>query len=121
MARRWKRVAGTTVLIIVALLLVGITFTVGWRPFIGPRTRALTNRTFEATPARLERGREVRDEVEWRTDRLADAPWQALGPGRSARLAELAGPLLGAAFESGLLPAQSTLGIATVPSPAPRP
>src|SRR5882724_3716291 len=57
MARRWKRVAGTTVLLIVALLLVGITFTVGWRPFIGPRTRALTNRTFEVTPARLERGR----------------------------------------------------------------
>jgi GNAT superfamily N-acetyltransferase len=68
-----------------------------------------------------ERGQEVRDEVEWRTDRLADAPWQALGPGRSARLADLTGPLLGAAFESGLLPAQSTLGIATVPSPAPRP
>ncbi len=57
MARRWKKVVGTTVLIIVALLLVGITFTVGWRPFIGPKTRALTNRTFEATPARLERGR----------------------------------------------------------------
>jgi hypothetical protein len=28
--------------------------------------------------------------------------------------------LLGAAFESGLLPSQSTLGIATVPPPAPR-
>ena len=57
MARRWKKAVGTTVLIIVALLLVGVTFTVGWRPFIGPRTRALTNRTFETTPARLERGR----------------------------------------------------------------
>ncbi len=68
-----------------------------------------------------ERGREVRDQVEWRTDRLADAPWQALGPSRSARLAELTAPLLGAAFESGLLPVQSTLGIAAVPFPAPRP
>ena len=57
MARRWKKVVGTTVLIIVALLLAGITFTIGWRPFIGPKTRPLTNRTFEATPARLERGR----------------------------------------------------------------
>lgn len=66
-------------------------------------------------------GRDGRDEIEWRTDRLADAPWQALGPDRSARLAELTGPLLGAAFESGLLPAQSTLGIATVPAPRPRP
>lgn len=57
MARRWKRGLGITALVILALLIAGITFTIGWRPFIGPRTRALTNRTFEATPARLERGR----------------------------------------------------------------
>lgn len=68
-----------------------------------------------------ERGRDGRDEIEWRTDRLADAPWHALGAGRAQRLAELTGPLLGAAFESGLLPAQSTLGIVTVPPPSPRP
>ena len=67
------------------------------------------------------RGRDGREEIEWRTDRLADGPWRALGPGGAQRLAELTGPLLGAAFESGLLPAQSTLGIANVPSPAPRP
>jgi hypothetical protein len=66
------------------------------------------------------RGRDGRDEVEWRTDRLADAPWQALGPAHAGRLAELTGPLLGAAFGSGLLPVQSTLGIANVPFPAPR-
>ena len=64
---------------------------------------------------------ESRDEIEWRTDRLADAPWRALGADRAERLAELTGPLLGAAFESGLLPAQSTLGIAALPAPAPRP
>jgi mono/diheme cytochrome c family protein len=57
MARRWKKSVGTIVLLIVALLLLGVTFTIGWRPFIGPNVRALTNRTFEATPARLERGR----------------------------------------------------------------
>jgi hypothetical protein len=67
------------------------------------------------------RGRQGRDEIEWRTDRLADAPWRAQGADRAQRLAELTGPLLGAAFESGLLPAQSTLGIATVPAPASRP
>ncbi len=60
-----------------------------------------------------ERGREGRDEIEWRTDRLADAPWRALGADRAQRLAELTGPLLGAA--------QSTLGIAAVPAPAPHP
>lgn len=57
MARRWRKVTGTIVLVLIALILIGITFTIGWRPFIGPRTRALTDRTFEATPARLERGR----------------------------------------------------------------
>jgi hypothetical protein len=67
-----------------------------------------------------ERGRDGRDEIEWRTDRLADGPWQVVGAERAQRLAELTGPLLGAAFESGLLPAQSTLGIANVPVPAPR-
>lgn len=56
MARRWKRYVGTTLFIILTLLILGITFTIGWRPFIGPKTRALTDRTFEATPARLERG-----------------------------------------------------------------
>jgi mono/diheme cytochrome c family protein len=57
MARRWKRFVGTTILIILVLVVLGITFTIGWRPFIGPKSRALTDRTFEATPARLERGR----------------------------------------------------------------
>jgi hypothetical protein len=43
-----------------------------------------------------------------------------LGPGRAERLAELTGPLLGAAFGSGLLPGQSTLAIAAVRPPVPR-
>lgn len=57
MARRWRKVTGTIVLVLIALILIGITFTIGWRPFIGPRTRPLTDLTFQATPARLERGR----------------------------------------------------------------
>lgn len=57
MASRFKRGLGITILVILALLIAGVTFTIGWRPFIGPKARALTNRTFEATPARLERGR----------------------------------------------------------------
>src|SRR4029079_12694103 len=54
-------------------------------------------------------------------DRLADAPWRALGADRAERLAGLNGPLPRAALESGLRPAQSTRGIAAVPAPAPRP
>jgi len=41
------------------LLAIAITFTIGWTPFLGPKTRALTNRTFERTPQRLERGRYI--------------------------------------------------------------
>lgn len=41
----------------VLVLVVAVSATIGWRPFIGPRARALTNRTFERTPPRLERGR----------------------------------------------------------------
>jgi hypothetical protein len=39
------------------LLGIAINFTIGWRPFLGPRKRALTNRRFESTPERLARGR----------------------------------------------------------------
>ena len=45
------------VAILVVLLVVAISLTIGWRPFIGPRARATTNRQFERTPQRLERGR----------------------------------------------------------------
>jgi hypothetical protein len=44
------------VFVFVILAVVGITATVGWRPFIGPKKRALTDRRFEATPERLKRG-----------------------------------------------------------------
>jgi mono/diheme cytochrome c family protein len=45
--------------VLLAVLAIGITFTVGWRPFFGPRARPLTDRTFERTPKRLERGRYI--------------------------------------------------------------
>ncbi|HVS83491.1 MAG TPA: hypothetical protein VHE60_17310 [Pyrinomonadaceae bacterium] len=50
MARRWKKFAGITFLVIIALIVLGITFTIGWRPFIGAKKRALTDRKLEATP-----------------------------------------------------------------------
>jgi hypothetical protein len=45
-----------SILALVVLLAVGITFTIGWRPFIGPQARTLTARKFDSTPARLARG-----------------------------------------------------------------
>ncbi len=46
-----------TLVTLAVLLVVGISLTIGWRPFIGPKVRPLTARHFESTPQRLERGR----------------------------------------------------------------
>jgi hypothetical protein len=40
-----------------SIVVIAITYTIGWRPFLGPRSRSLTARKFEATPERLARGR----------------------------------------------------------------
>jgi mono/diheme cytochrome c family protein len=53
----WRKVLAYTVLALGVVLTASISATSGWRPFIGPKVRPLTGRTFEATPARLERGR----------------------------------------------------------------
>ena len=64
MARgRWKKLTLITLIIAVLLVSLGITFTIGWRPFIGAKKRALTDRRFEATPQRLERGKYLVDGV----------------------------------------------------------
>jgi len=57
-----KKPGKILLLIVIAgaiLLIAVISLTIGWRPFIGPRTRPLTARKFDATPQRLERGRYV--------------------------------------------------------------
>jgi mono/diheme cytochrome c family protein len=43
--------------IVLTIAVAGVPATVGIRPFIGARARPLTDRQFEATPERLERGR----------------------------------------------------------------
>ena len=49
MARRgWKKIFGITVLMLLVLVSLGITLTIGWRPFIGAKKRALTDRRFES-------------------------------------------------------------------------
>jgi mono/diheme cytochrome c family protein len=50
----WRGVLG-----FVVLVAIGITATIGWRPFIGPKARPLSDRKFEATPQRLERGKYI--------------------------------------------------------------
>jgi mono/diheme cytochrome c family protein len=54
-----KKLGQRLLAIFLALFVVvgaGISLTIGWRPFIGPKTRPLTSRKFESTPARVERG-----------------------------------------------------------------
>ena len=77
-------------LVVVCLLAViaalAITFTIGWRPIIGPRARALTDRKFETTPQRMERGRYLVKSTILCLDCHSDHDWKAEGmpplPGR---------------------------------------
>jgi hypothetical protein len=55
--RRAGKILRVGLLVVLVALVVGIHFTIGWRPFIGPRKRAVTDRQFERTPERVARGR----------------------------------------------------------------
>jgi mono/diheme cytochrome c family protein len=67
MARRWVRhllkIAGYGFIVLIVILAGAITFTIGWRPFFGPSVRALTDRKFEPTPERLQRGQYLVESV----------------------------------------------------------
>lgn len=56
MAKRWQKSVLAIVLVLAVVVVAAITATIGWRPIIGPKARPLTDRRFEPTPARLERG-----------------------------------------------------------------
>jgi hypothetical protein len=49
--------------VVVILLCGAISFSIGWRPIIGPKARSLTAQKFEATPQRLERGKYIFNSV----------------------------------------------------------
>ncbi|MEU4326744.1 SCO6745 family protein [Nonomuraea dietziae] len=92
----------------------------GWseQEWAAARDRLASRGLLDDEGQATEEGRRLRDQVERMTDELAAGPWRALGAGRAERLAQLSLPLLGAAFESGLLPMTSTLGIGKVQAPA---
>jgi mono/diheme cytochrome c family protein len=52
-----KRFFKISAWVLLCLVAVGISATIGWRPFIGPRARPLTGQTFERTPQRWARGK----------------------------------------------------------------
>jgi len=78
----WRKVIGYSLMVLLALLVLAITFTIGWRPFIGPRSRALTDRRFESTPERMKRGEYLltavtpclgcHSVVDWKNERIPD-------------------------------------------------
>ncbi|MGW1926736.1 SCO6745 family protein, partial [Streptomyces massasporeus] len=76
----------------------------GWSggEWAAARTRLVDRGLLTADGAATEAGRALRAEVERRTDELAVAPWAALGPDGTARLAELLGGPWLAAIGSGL-------------------
>jgi hypothetical protein len=61
--KRALRILGVVLGVIVVLAAIAISATVGWRPFIGPASRSLTDRTFERTPARVARGKYLVESV----------------------------------------------------------
>ncbi len=77
--RRMFRIAGFFVLGLSTLGAAALPFAVGTRPFIGPRSRALTDRRFEATPGRAERGRYLATSVNGCFSCHSELDWQANG------------------------------------------
>ena len=67
-------------LALVVLVAVGLPAVVGIRPFIGPRARPLTDRRFEATQARLDRGKYLTTSAEAPCI-LCHSPWDPTGGG----------------------------------------
>lgn len=88
----------------------------GWRPaeWAAARERLAARGLVRPDGTATDAGRALRAEVEHRTDVLAAAPWSALGPGATARLAELLGGPWLTIIGSGLLPSENTLGIGKV-------
>ncbi|NDU75562.1 hypothetical protein GWI34_23490 [Actinomadura sp. DSM 109109] len=82
------------------------------------RDRLAARGLVDAGGAATAPGRELRDDVERTTDDLAYAPWRALGTAKAERLAQLTMPILVKVLETGLMPAQNTLGIGKIQAPS---
>ncbi|MGW3991583.1 SCO6745 family protein [Streptomyces sp. NPDC004830] len=78
------------------------------------RDRLTARGLVDAHGTATDAGRELRRRVEEQTDQLAAEPWQSLGAQRTDRLADLLGDFWVAVLSSGLLPAETTLGIGKV-------
>lgn len=59
----WVKVLLSVVVLLLVVIAVGAMKILGPRAFLGPRSRPLVSRTFEATPARLERGKYLANSI----------------------------------------------------------
>ena len=108
-----KQVVLILILLLVVLVPAGITLTIGWRPFLGPRVRPLSDRRFESTPARMERGRYlvtgVVGCVECHSEHDTTAEDLPMKPGREgAGALFLSDPALGTVYASNITPDKET-------------
>ncbi|MGW2309183.1 SCO6745 family protein [Actinomadura luteofluorescens] len=92
----------------------------GWtdEEWAAARDRLASRGLVDADGAATDRGRELRDDIERTTDDLAYEPWRTLGAAKADRLAQLTMPILVKVLETGLMPAQNTLGIGKVQAPS---
>lgn len=88
----------------------------GWsqQQWAAARDRLVLRGWLDPTGVATDRGHAARRDVERTTDRLAAAPWHALGPEDAGHLAQLVLPLVQAVLETGWLPSRNTLGIGRV-------
>jgi mono/diheme cytochrome c family protein len=76
----WKKLVLAVVVLLVVLVVGAVQAVVGWGPVLfGPETRELTDRTFEATPERLERGRYLATSVHGCLACHGERDWNAPG------------------------------------------
>src|SRR5215469_7777085 len=77
--RRTLRIVGFVIAGFVVLAMVGVPMAVGIRPIIGARARPLTDRHFDATPARLARGQYLVTSVSGCLHCHGEVDWNAPG------------------------------------------
>jgi len=77
--RPWLTRFGLALLALLLLIAAAVPVLVGLRPIVGPRVRPLTDRTFERTPERLERGRYLVTSVSGCLFCHGETDWQTPG------------------------------------------
>ena len=101
--RKLAKILFPSFVAVAVLLAIAINFTIGWRPFLGPRARPVSDRQFERTPQRLARGRYLTTAVagcetchspkDWKTHGAPILPGMEMA-GQVIPLAELPGRIV---------------------------